>query len=575
MDELQITDGKGGTRIVRLPAERAVIGRSVRCEVRLDSNTISRQHAELMKDPFGRWWVRDLGSRNGTAVNGVTVGEHVVEPGDYITIEDYQMKLLGSRQDASIPVEQTVSLGSMTVRDPGQGRIRRLEEFEAPKISAQHLSALTEFGNRLLEIRQPQDRLRALCDLMVSDRFKGRSAVPLRLPLDPASKAEPEGLCEPAKLEGETPYLSTTLLRAVRENQSPVMASNVGGNTGVVELSLAGSVMELAAMACPIRSDSNMMDVLYATFPGQYGTGEWLAMAELAAKQFQQAEAAWKARAKAQAQAAIERELERARQIQYRFVPQPTSLEGLEVSFGFEPCLWVAGDFVDFMKLPDGRVIVTIADVCGKGLQAALITVSIHTVIHASTAEDVKLHELINRLNRYLYKTLPDGSFVTLASMIVDPKTGELECINAGHPPAFVFNANGEMRKLSWGNNLPLGLLDEPLDLCNARIEPGEVVLMYTDGLSEMTNHDGEMIGVDGLGALVEKLYHESPDDPLDRIAGRISGAMRQLQGNRLASDDQTFLAFRCGSPASTHDSVDVSSSQPGLEDDPTKPVKN
>ena len=115
-------------------------------------------------------------------------------------------------------------------------------------------------------------------------------------------------------------------------------------------------------------------------------------------------EEAWAARRHAQAHAAIERELLTARQIQTGLVPKKAKLDfkGLDVCVDFQPCKWVGGDYVDALPMPDGRVLFTVADVCGKGLQAALVTSSLHTMVRASVDVQPSLSALVERVNRHL-----------------------------------------------------------------------------------------------------------------------------------------------------------------------------
>src|SRR5687768_2101532 len=89
--ELEVTAPDGTTARVELPAQQLVIGRAPECGLRLEGGTISRQHAEVFRDPFGRWWVRDLGSRNGVKVNGERVTERVLQPGSSFMLGQYRI----------------------------------------------------------------------------------------------------------------------------------------------------------------------------------------------------------------------------------------------------------------------------------------------------------------------------------------------------------------------------------------------------------------------------------------------------------------------------------------------------
>src|SRR5258705_8315712 len=142
--------------------QRLVIGRSADCAVRLDRTTVSRRHAELFCDPFQRWWVRDLQSRNGTQVNGETVAERMIGPGDVIGVGEFSLRVVGL-SDSISSTREPEGLKPVEVSEVGAPAITTLKDVEAPRISSSHLSILNEFGQRLIKITDPMDRLRALC----------------------------------------------------------------------------------------------------------------------------------------------------------------------------------------------------------------------------------------------------------------------------------------------------------------------------------------------------------------------------------------------------------------------------
>jgi serine phosphatase RsbU (regulator of sigma subunit) len=323
----------------------------------------------------------------------------------------------------------------------------------------------------------------------------------------------------------------------------------MGAQTGVIELSLAGDVDQLSAIACPIAQTPQTLDILYATFPGPYGTGEWLALVELAVRQLQQAEQAWQARQRAEDQAALERELERARRIQMQLVPRAERLRDfgeLEIAYSFEPCHWVGGDYLDALQGPGGEAVLAVADVCGKGLQAALITACIHSMVYAQTQAGVSPEQMTQALNDYLVHTLPSESFVTMVVLWWDPTTKRLKQMNAGHPPVFVANAQGELRRLSWGENLPLGMTPMAYQITDETLEPGEVMGIYTDGLSELAKAgNGPMLGTEGVGKLLGRICQNASGQPLTHLQEEFRSLLDDYQGNAPPGDDRTFLLAR------------------------------
>jgi sigma-B regulation protein RsbU (phosphoserine phosphatase) len=286
--------------------------------------------------------------------------------------------------------------------------------------------------------------------------------------------------------------------------RQPIVAGNgAGASDGralAIEMSIARNLMEVWALAVPLRSGADSLDALYATVPQDCASAEWLKLYELAGEVYKQGETVWAARRHAQENAAIEHELDTARQIQLRLVPGPYSAAGLDVNVGFEPCRWVGGDYVDVVPLGDGRVLLAIADVCGKGLHAAMVGSSLHTMVRAAADANPPLSRLVERVNRHLCEWLPEDSFVTMVGATIDPATGEMECVNAGHPPVLVLDGRGSLRQLQAAENPALGIAPVAMISQRTRLSPGSVLALYTDGLTELTNPEGEMLGVARLG---------------------------------------------------------------------------
>jgi sigma-B regulation protein RsbU (phosphoserine phosphatase) len=551
---LEVLDPAG--RITNVPVEgtRLTIGRGADAQVKIDSFTVSRHHTEVFKDPFGRWWVRDLKSRNGTRVNGAPITEQSLNFGDVIEIEDFRVRL---KETTSTHSKSNPGLGDssgITLVDRADAPVRAFAELDSPKIDATHLSALTALSATLLGIDDAPKRLQTLCQLMVSKSFQGMSAVALRLARK-NDQLQPEVIHGPESArnwrKGQLPHVSNTMMKAVRQTLGPVIASS-GASTsrtageGVLAMSISGSEAPvLAAIACPIYIDNDTIDILYVTFPPEFGTNEWLALANLAAEQFTQAESAWASRQRSEKQALIEKELDRARKIQLRLVPRQTAVTGLDLAFGFEPCRWVGGDYIDAVRSRDGKLLLAIADVCGKGLQAALVTASLHTMIHTNADSHDGPIDLMTRLNAYLHEMLPQGSFVTMILMHLDPATGEFELVNAGHPPALLVKPDFSFSELESGANVPLGLFIAPQTSSKGVLEPGHLLALYTDGLTEMTNDAGKMLGTPELATNIVQACKAEHTSTAAKIGETLTRRLDLFRGSALPQDDRTFLLAR------------------------------
>jgi phosphoserine phosphatase RsbU/P len=539
--EIRLNGGSVSRRI--LSESHVVIGRVPGVQLLLDHHTVSRRHAEMFCDPFGRWWIRDLGSTNGTLVNDEPVTEKVLQPSDKIAIGDFMLAFFLEPK-----VENRSPRGAIALDDDKPTAIRTLMDFDPPRIAAEHLRNLMEFSRRLISVEDPQERLAQLCHLMIGKEFHASLAVALRI-----RAGTPTMLSRPFRPSSHqtdgNPYISRRVLSKLAETREPVLAGNLAspgpGGPPSVELTMSREVMALWVVACPLAIQDDEMDVLYVTLPPDLGSVEWLSLIALAAEVYQQSESAWTARRHAQAHAAIERELDTARQIQRGLVPKKHDFPGFDVAIAFEPCKWVGGDYVDVVPMPDGRMLFAVADVCGKGIQAALVTSSVHTMVRATTDGGSSLPELMERVNKHLCEWLPPHSFVTMVAIAVDPVTGETECVNAGHPPPIAVSGSGALRFLQSAVNPALGVAITTMESQRSMLTPNDVLLLYTDGLTELRNTSKDMLGQERLG---EGFLRICVDDG-PRGVSAISAGLRQLleafRGDQLPEDDRAFLLVR------------------------------
>ena len=380
---LEITrEGERQPRVVPLTGTRVTLGRSCDAQLVLEDSSVSRVHAELSCDAFGRWWVRDRNSTNGTLVNGTLVRERVVRPGDSISIGVFTVRLVQDLSSAgSAHAQPFPSLSAddeplviQTISGAGPSRIR-----------AEQLTALMAFSDQLLATEDPEARLEALCALLVHDDFPAVSAQAVRLRHGQPPLALSRVHSRSASTQAVAHY-SHGVLRAAFETREPVLGSHVAPSgelhpgIGVRRLSISEPMRPLAVLASPIDLSHEWLDILYVEVPAAFGTIEWLTFVTLVAGAFRQAALLWDARQHVRAHAAMEHELQMAQQIQQALIPRAPRAHGLDVAIGFHPCKAVGGDYVDVVPMPDGRLLLAVADVCGKGLHAALVASSLHTM---------------------------------------------------------------------------------------------------------------------------------------------------------------------------------------------------
>ena len=247
----------------------------------------------------------------------------------------------------------------------------------------------------------------------------------------------------------------------------------------------------------------------------------------------------------------LERELEIGREIQLGFLPDALpSPAGWELCAHFRPARQVAGDFYDAFTLPEGRVALVLADVCGKGVGAALFMALFRSLIRAlaepqfaaapSVAEG--LRTTLRATNDYIARTHDRANmFATTFAAVLDPATGALDYVNAGHEPPVIVDAGGRVRARLAPTGPALGLLPElEFGVASDRLNAGETLFAYTDGVVDARDPQDEPFGEDRLMALLQ-----TDAAPAARLLERIDAALSAYIGTADQFDDVAMLATR------------------------------
>jgi serine phosphatase RsbU (regulator of sigma subunit) len=414
----------------------------------------------------------------------------------------------------------------------------------AQRLNSAHLAKVNSLSRRLVEIPDGRQRMVEVCHALVGPDMHCNSAVVVRIAR--SWEAQPQLLCpyQLRKGEAQPPGISRAVVEAAVEEQQPILAGGAVSSGLTVNFSEAERGVT-AIIACPLHIETAAADILYTTVPHECGTLDWLALVTLAGEQFKKAELQIEARKTSRDNLAIQHELKRARKIQMSLVPMNPTAAGLEVAIGFEPCLWIGGDYANVLSAPDGRVTMIVADVSGKGLPAAMVATGVHSVVDASISQDKSLLEMAEDLNRFLIESMDRQSHLTVLAVRFDPNTGQTEYLNAGHPPIMVCNIDGEVRELNFGHNPPLGVLPTSPTIDSDVLQPGELLFLYTDGLTEMYDVDGKMLGIAGVRSRVGGLYCENAEIPLAQLRDKLSSQLDEIRGPLPATDDRTFLLAR------------------------------
>jgi predicted ester cyclase len=238
----------------------------------------------------------------------------------------------------------------------------------------------------------------------------------------------------------------------------------------------------------------------------------------------------------------IEQELRLARSIQQASLPEEVpSLEGWQIAPYYQPAREVGGDFYDFLELKDGRLGLVVGDATGKGVPAALVMASARSMLRAvAQASNYSPGDVLGRVNDSLFTDIPPNMFVTCFYAILDPKSATLSYANAGHDLPYLYrdSAAEELR----ARGMPLGLMPGMgYEEKQTILEAGEAALLYSDGLVEAHDPEGEMFGFPRLRALVAEHGEQRSlgDFLLEELHSFVGEGWEQ-------EDDITLLTLRC-----------------------------
>lgn len=495
LELLETRDATTGTRIP-LEGDCWLIGRGPGADIQLPHSSVSRQHAEMRRSPFGCFAIHDRSSTNGTYVNGSRIESTIVEPGDEIMLGRFTLRLHAPHQTDEWLPRRHIS---------GRARCHADEERQ-------------RFCDWLVREHDACDALvvrltdAGAVHLLAGHLGVGRSREPL-------SRSVLSELWRRRELVMRVP--SPTPLRPEHRPSSPNWAGPV--------------------VAFPLVEHAATIEAVYIELRSPRSIAEWHRRAPSIAKTYERSQLVGQVQDRVYATALVERELETARVLQHRWIPRDLSFDGLEVMTGYHPRLAVGGDYIDAIERPDG-VLLVIADASGKGMKGALIGSCLHTLLHSAEPSREALHQTIERINDYLCRFLPDDSFVTLLAALLDPQTGRIEYVNAGHPPALLARRDGVVRQLESGRNLPLGIMPTEFEAHQAELADDEVMILFTDGFTELPGRDRGLLGLERFRKGIASIVATPGRDPLRTLEAELHSLIDAHRKAAVATDDAAFL---------------------------------
>ena len=528
---LQITDSQG-RRVVPLDKPMFIIGRRTAADLQLVSADISREHAEIERVGL-QYLLRDRGSRYGTFVNGEQVTERPLEHGDRIR--------LGRTDGIELVFMTEASTHASGLREAASdaGDLRQMAAI---------LNGLRALGTgRVLE-----EVLTLVLDSALDVTKAERGFIMLAKPGAELEFKIARGLGR-VTLPGTSFTTSSKIPREVfTTGQSRIVGDLMDGNlAGMHDGTIAIGIRHVLCVPLSVNPMSaaegggrHVIGVLYldgrerSTMLSQQTRSALEAFATQAALAIDSArlyaESAEKAR--------IERDLRIAADIQRALLPEPTyqSLTAALAATSI-PCRTVGGDFFDYVEMGDGGVGFALGDVAGKGPPAALLAAAVQSNFAAQAPVTTDPADTMARVNKALLRRAIEARFATMFYGVVTPE-GRLSYCNAGQEPPLVIRRNS-IDWLEVGGPV-LGLLSiATYESDTVVLEPGDLVVVCSDGVTEARNLSGEEFGRDRLVEVLAGAHGTRPDAVLDTLLE----AIRKYSEGAAQGDDITALVLRYG----------------------------
>ena len=549
MAYLVVKHSNGTSEEMPLSRLRTTIGRSARSDLCIPDAFASRLHAEIRQEGES-FWLIDLGSANGTRLNGSAVATTMpLNPGNEIQIGETSI-IFQSETDGLKNISSTLIADNTSALDPSNtisltARRHPTSEILDSSLSSRRdlLGLISKVGVALLASSGLDETLNNVATLVFEAVPAERVVIMLR------DEDAGEMQIKVARNRGsEAPIdevrISRAIMTEVMENGKSVLTSDAQQDPRFASQTLVLQGIR-SVLAVPLSVDErHVFGLIYADSPTHrvmFSSEHLDIHTTLASVDSIRVENASLLEERINRER-MERELELATEIQQRFQPSgPPIIDGYEFQGISFSCYEIGGDYYDFIPRHDGTMLVALGDVSGKGTAAALLMSSLHAAIHGQVAAQTPLERTVTSINEYLVENTPNNRFVTLFIAELEPETGYLKYINAGHNPPLIGRADGTIEQLASGG-LPLGLMGfAEYEIGHVNLEPGDVLVVYSDGVTEANNLNEDEFGIDRLQEVVQKHVNQSAS----RIRDRVESALSAFTGTAAPNDDITLVIVK------------------------------
>jgi serine phosphatase RsbU (regulator of sigma subunit)/pSer/pThr/pTyr-binding forkhead associated (FHA) protein len=553
-------DISGVIQKIAIDQNEVVIGRHPDCQIIVEEGAISRRHARIYSQQ-GQHLIEDLQSRNGTYVNNRLIHQPIrLFDGDLIGICD-------SRFTFHLDEVSGISRPRPTVEKPrtnhGDSVLFDDQADDVSSIMSKMELSSHYGGTDLSFVVTPEKRLETIVNVTralakavgleqvfpavldcLFDLFVqvDRGFVVMR---EPNGQLTPHAIRLRNPKDDELIRVSRTIVNYVLDRKQAVISSDVGSDDRF-DMSQSIAEFRIRSLMCAplVDSDGNALGVIQLdTLRRTQGFNEQdLEVLSVVAMQASLAIENERLHQSAEAQRDLRRDLELAHEVQHGFLPQNRpQISGYSFYDYYRPAQQIGGDYYDYIVLNDGRIAVLVADVVGHGVAAALLMAKLSAEVRFALAVEPDAAQAVRRLNAAI-EGLDLDRFVTLALAMIDPRNDTATIINAGHTKPLIRRADGSLIEPGTEfSSLPVGIMPDvtyrPFEL---RLESGDCVLMYTDGVNECFNREEEQFGLERL----RQIFKSVRADSIGEICGNIVRDIKRFIGSAEQADDICLVCF-------------------------------
>jgi len=529
----------GHENILPLVAAEILIGRKGDADVVLNNQHVSRHHAKVVRTPEG-YLLQDLGSTHGTFVNESRIEQHSLKHGDRISLGKDRIDLhyfIGDAKPAKGPRVDTTQIFERSLIDLGLALPSNYSDLEK-------ISFILDFQYQWEQLFTPDAAFQKILEsaLKISGAERGFILVREAGVFGYAAGMDGQG----RNLTLSHFKTSHTVVDDVVEKGEPVFMVEGLDNRYKEQASIVA--MSLRAVAClPLMGIPSQFDkvailgILYLDSKNKMHSLSGLdqrILNKLAVEAGNVLERVEMIKSIEQRKK-LEQELTLAEETQKSLLPQTIPrVNNLSVHAFSKPTRYVGGDFYDFLKLESGDLFGVLADVSGKGVSASLLSSMLLGCLQMQLRAGVPVHEALNRLNKFLCEKSSASRFVTMFLFTLNSE-GCGKYISAGHNPTYLFRAaTGEIEELR-SNNMIVGAFPfATYEAAALELNKGDVLLAYSDGLTEAENLQSEMLGEEG----VKKVIRAEAPAGSKNLEQKLLATIQSFTAGRSPTDDITLV---------------------------------